>query len=216
MFPHRPRAYYLLPEILVINNNEINSHVLDPTRETQRRYTIDLREVSYITARGNVATRDSVRRRRRQWRLRVPSRDLVPPPGEFHFRAEILETDDRLRDQREYRQEAAAAAALRLLVALHCSRGRGSRGGRRGGSRRRRRRVRVRRRQRVACDVNVIGIPLVALRVTLLLRRAAASVTSSLLFLLDAALLGYVAVFAGIRFACEWRLKRRFAIHLGP
>lgn len=36
-------------------------------------------------------------------RLRVPSRDLVPPPRELHLRAEILETDDRVRDQGEYR-----------------------------------------------------------------------------------------------------------------
>lgn len=36
-------------------------------------------------------------------RLSVSSRDLVSPPRELHLRAEILEADDRVRDQGEYR-----------------------------------------------------------------------------------------------------------------
>lgn len=53
------------------------------------------------TGRGGVATHnvDSDD----DGRLCVPSRDLVSPPRELHLRAEILEADDRVRDQGEDR-----------------------------------------------------------------------------------------------------------------
>lgn len=72
-------------------------------RERERkRARYEVREVSpHKTGRGGVATHNVDGDD--DGRLRVSSRDLIPPPRELHLGAEILETDDRVRDQGEYR-----------------------------------------------------------------------------------------------------------------
>lgn len=155
--------------------------------------------------------------------LRVPSRDFVSPPRELHFGAEILKADDRMGYQREYRQEAATAAALGLLVVLQRRRRRRCRNGgscrsRRccNGGRRCRRRIRIRRRQRIARDVDVLGVPLVASRrVGLLIFREAAS--SLLLLFRRGAPHGTVhlgdATEVAVDLALLRTLQRRFTIY---